>query len=303
MKTLITSNWRPLLRALSAFLIAITGLCAMPRNANAQVYVTQLPSFPSLIGVVAKYDQMGRVINARFITGLNQPKQLALSGDTLFVVNFTGNTVGKYDANTGTAINPSFITRLNHPVGLTVNGNTLFVTNLNDGTDGSGTVGTYDATTGAVINASFIRGLAQPTGLAVGRFFSRVFLFVANRLNGTIGRYELDTGTEKYPRFIQGLEQPTGLAVDSRTRPGEGPILFVANFANGKIGQYGAFNGSPLFDYPDITSNEPEQVALLGDELFVVSAAGMVGDYHTRGYEFNPSVIEGLTRPIGVAVR
>ena len=40
MKTSITSNWRPLLRALYAFVIAIIVLWAMPRNARAQLYVT-----------------------------------------------------------------------------------------------------------------------------------------------------------------------------------------------------------------------------------------------------------------------
>ena len=92
------------MRAFYAFLIAIAALSAMPRNADAQLYVTQLPSFP--VGIVSEYDATTAVaINPNFITGLkNNPFGLALSGNTLFVANAgtssSNGTVGKYDANT-----------------------------------------------------------------------------------------------------------------------------------------------------------------------------------------------------------
>jgi hypothetical protein len=41
--TTLTSNWRPLLRAFYPFLIAIAALWAMPKNARAQLYVTEVP--------------------------------------------------------------------------------------------------------------------------------------------------------------------------------------------------------------------------------------------------------------------
>ncbi len=161
MKTTLTSNWRPLLRAFYPFLIAAAALWAMPKNARAQLYVTELPQVGT-IGVVGKYDATtGAAISPSFITGLNFPVGLAVKGNTLFVANADGNTVGKYDAKTGAAISPSFITGLNAPFGLAVLGNTLFVANF-----GSGTVGKYDATTGAAINANFITGLNVPVGLA-----------------------------------------------------------------------------------------------------------------------------------------
>jgi hypothetical protein len=115
MKNPITSNFRPLLRAFYAFLITIAALWAMPRNAHAQLYVTQLS------GVVSEYDATtGAAINASFITGLMFPGGLAVSGNTLFVANELGTTVGKYDANTGAAINASFITGLKFPFGVAV---------------------------------------------------------------------------------------------------------------------------------------------------------------------------------------
>src|SRR5258707_1052328 len=120
MKTTLTSNWRPLLRALYPFLIAAAALWAMPKNARAQLYVTEFPQ-GGAIGVVGKYDATtGAAISATFITGLNRPGGLAVLGNTLFVANSGGGTVGKYDAKTGAAINATFITGLNRPEGLAV---------------------------------------------------------------------------------------------------------------------------------------------------------------------------------------
>src|SRR5580704_2380898 len=95
MKTTITSNWRPLLRAFYPFLIATAALWAMPKNAHA-----------------------GGANSPSFITGLTEPIGLAVLGNTLFVANFSNRTVGEYDATTGAAINASFITGLVVPTGL-----------------------------------------------------------------------------------------------------------------------------------------------------------------------------------------
>jgi hypothetical protein len=75
MKTTLTSNWRPLLRAFYPFLIAIAALWAMPRTARAQLYVTQ----GGTGGIVSKYNATtGAAINANFITGLITPVGLAV---------------------------------------------------------------------------------------------------------------------------------------------------------------------------------------------------------------------------------
>jgi DNA-binding beta-propeller fold protein YncE len=116
MKTSIPSNWRPLSRALYTFLIAIAALWGMPRNACAQLYVSQAE-----IGVVSEYDATtGAVINANFITGVGSPFGLALLGNTLFVANADTGTVGKYDAITGATINANFITGWNDPLAIAV---------------------------------------------------------------------------------------------------------------------------------------------------------------------------------------
>jgi DNA-binding beta-propeller fold protein YncE len=114
MKTTLTSNWRPLLRAFYPFLIAAAALWAMPRTARAQLYVAE-GTF------VGKYDaKTGAAISPSFITGLNFPVGLAVKGNTLFVANNPGSTVGAYDAKTGAAINASFITGLFGPQGIAV---------------------------------------------------------------------------------------------------------------------------------------------------------------------------------------
>ena len=123
--TTATSNWRPLLRAflraLYPFLIVIAALWAMPKNAHAQLYVTEFPQGGGPIGFVGKYDgTTGAAISPSFIIGLSFPRGLAVLGNTLFVSTEGNNTVGEYDAKTGAAINASFITGLVQPEGLAV---------------------------------------------------------------------------------------------------------------------------------------------------------------------------------------
>ena len=169
MKTIMTSNWRPLGRALCTLLLGIAALWAMPRSAHAQLYVSQLSN-----GSVGEYDATtGVAINANFITGLDNPGALALLGNKLFAANQTSGRVGEYNATTGAAINVNFILGLYEPFGLALSGNNLFVWNgLNN------TVGKYDATTSAEIKANFITGLNHPSALVLSGnklFLSNIF--------------------------------------------------------------------------------------------------------------------------------
>ena len=102
MKTIITSNWRPLRPALCTLLLGIAALWAMPRSARAQLYVTQQTGVGSTVG---EYNATtGAAINANFITGLDDPYGLALSGNNLFVACQFSNTVGEYNATTGVLV-------------------------------------------------------------------------------------------------------------------------------------------------------------------------------------------------------
>jgi hypothetical protein len=111
----------------------------------------------------------GDPINASLIMGLNGASYLAVSGNTLFVANLAGGTVGEYNATTGAPISPitpNIITGLSEPVGLAVSGNNLFVASYSFGNGGAGTVGEYNLTTGT-FNSSLITGLNGPWGLAI----------------------------------------------------------------------------------------------------------------------------------------
>jgi hypothetical protein len=93
----------------------------MSRNAHAQLYVTEQPSSPSFVGIVSEYNAAtGEVIKRDFIRGPDGPYGLAVSDDTLFVLNQGSGTVGTYDATTGAAINTSFIKGLTLALGIAV---------------------------------------------------------------------------------------------------------------------------------------------------------------------------------------
>ena len=113
---------------------------------------------------VGEYDATTGAIIAGFTSpsGLFNPRNLAVSGNNLYVSDTVNNTVSAYNATTGATI-ASFTTvsGLYRPFGLAVSGNNLYVANYN------GTVGEYDATTGAVINANLITGLTEPWNLGI----------------------------------------------------------------------------------------------------------------------------------------
>ena len=212
MKTGITSNLRPLLRALHLFLIAIAVLWVMPRNAQAQLYSVTLPSLPGTIGTVSEYSTKGKLLNANFITGLNNPVGIAVLDNNLFVATYTSHvsTIGKYDAATGGTVNANFITGL-HLYG--AHGNALYGTI--DPSYLSKYLSKYDASTGAVIDRAFIR---VPESIAVAWLGHRLFLekLRPHSDTATIGEYEAATGALINDKFITEVHSPTAdIAVKS----------------------------------------------------------------------------------------
>ena len=310
MKTSITSNSRPLLRAFCPFLIAIGAISAMPRNAQAQLYVTQGNVPPKSGGTVSEYNfNTGELIKAKFIKGLHYPIGLAVKDNVLFVTDFSPpGTVGEYDASTGAAIDTSLISGLLEPVGLAVKGKnlTLFV-----GSEAyPGSVGKYNAITGK-FNASFITGLNFPEGLAImgpaPPFPTQSFLFVSESEPdnlGSVGKYNASTGAMINASFITGLSDPEGLAVLGNT-------LFVATYGDGTpdgggtVGEYDATTGQLIKAKFIKGLSYPTGLALLGNTLFVVNyLTGTVGKYDaTTGAAINASFITGLTLPSEIAVR
>lgn len=277
---------RPLLQALCAFLIAGAAFWAMPRIADAQLYVTQGPSGH---GFVSKYDAItGELMDAKFIRDLDTPFGLTVKGNRLFVVDQV-RFVGEYDATTGAAI-ASFVKGLGNPFASALLRDKLFVSNLGDGTGGM--VLEYNVTTGGRPRL-LISTLAVPLGLLV----SGDKLFVADLGTSSVGEYDTTTGTAINPNFIAGVVAPSGLLL-------RGNELFVSDEV-GRVGKYDAATGVPIDANFIAGLGSPNGIALLGDKLFVASyTSGTVGEYDaSTGAAINPSFIMGLTEPVGLAVK
>ena len=121
------------------------------------------------LGAIQEYNiSTGEPIDASFVSGLDYPDSIAVSGTSLFVADRNG-TIGKYNANTGAAINASLVSGLSSPTGIAVSGSSLFVSSAVDNT-----ISRYDANTGAPINKSFITGLNSPYSIAIADTTQRV---------------------------------------------------------------------------------------------------------------------------------
>ena len=258
-------------------------------RADAQIFV-------SSSDMVSEYNFDGTLVNASLITGLNAPFGLALSGNSLYVVNFVNGSVGEYDATSGVAINATLITGLSQaPTVLAVSGSNLYVVNSLPGG-----VALYNATTGASINPSFITGLSYPAGIAI----SGNDLYVPSQENlnfGYINKYDATTGAAVSVPLISGLlHAPEGLLVS-------GNILYQANVTAGTVGTYNATTGAVINASFISGLSNPSQLALLGNRLFVSDrGAGTIGEYDaTTGATINASLISGLSpNPwLGLAVR
>ncbi|MEX0677086.1 MAG: hypothetical protein WD063_08425 [Pirellulales bacterium] len=90
----------------------------------------------------------------------SSPLGIAVSGENLFVVNYSLGTIGEY-TTCGATVNGNLVSGLTQPYGIAVSGENLFVTNV-----ALGTIGEY-TTSGATVNASLITGLFGPTGIEV----------------------------------------------------------------------------------------------------------------------------------------
>ncbi len=277
-----------------AAIIAFAALWVAPGSARGQIFVTNVGGNPAA-NTIGKYSTAGATINTAFISGLNNPTSMAISGGNLFVVNNAGGdgngSVGKYDASTGATINSAFISGLVKPWGIAVFGGNLFVTDLD------GKIGKYDATTGTTINSEFVSGspgLTNPLGIV----FSGGSMFVVNG-TGFISEYDATTGALINGVLVSGLSNPQAVAVS-------GGNLFVSNYDSNTIGKYttsGATVNSALVS----GLSGPRGIAVSGGNLFVVNFGGgnsSIGEYSaTTGAAVNNALISsGLNGAEGVAV-
>ncbi len=122
-----------------------------------------------------------------------------MSGENLFVANYWGNSVGKYNALTGATVNASFVSGIANPKGLAVKGNLLYVTI--GSYYGDDTVRTYDIATGASINNAFITNAGSANCLQIiGNM-----LYVAQSEHGRIAKFDATTGALIDAEWITGV--------------------------------------------------------------------------------------------------
>ena len=273
----------PLLLSAAAF------FCTLSQSARAAtLFVGLQAGAPN--GSVGTYDAAGAVINSSFITGLDGPQGLLLSGNTLYVADYLAGRVGTYNATTGAAINASFISGagVGNPDSFALLGNLLYVASIN------GTVGVYNAITGAAINANLIAGLTNPQGLALlGNN-----LFVTDSFTNSVGKYDAITGLPINASFISGLNGPVAMAL-------HGNDLFVTSLVGGTVGKYDAITGAVISaSFIPGFLNGPDGLAISGNSLFLSQLGGTVGEYNaTTGAAINATLITGLNQPVGIAVQ
>jgi len=154
---------------------------------------------------VKEYDTGGTPLSTSFITGLNGPRQIALSpsGTLLFVANNGNGTVGEYSATTGSPVSPMLLSGLNGVTSVAVSPNGL---DLYVGTDGNSTVGEYSIATGMPVIASLITGVV-PEYLQV--FGSSLYV---DDFSGNIDQFSLSGPALNVP-LISNLNDPLSFGV------------------------------------------------------------------------------------------
>ncbi len=71
-------------------------------------------------GSIGEYNLDGSVVNAALISGMDDPIDLAILGNNLFVLDHANKSIGEYDATSGATINSHLVTGLSDPFGIAV---------------------------------------------------------------------------------------------------------------------------------------------------------------------------------------
>ncbi len=119
------------------------------------------------------------------MSGLDYSEYMALSGNTLYVSNWT--SVEAFNATTGKEIGHGPLITGDNVRGIAVNGKDLYVVDA-----GTGSVSEFNAITGAKIGKTLIKGLNDPRQI---QYFDGD-LYVSDVGNDTITEYNARTGKE-----------------------------------------------------------------------------------------------------------
>lgn len=208
---------------------------------------------------VMAYTTAGDTISTSLITvpTTDTLTGLAISGNSLFVVDSTANTIGQY-ALDGTPINPSLITGLNNPQGIAISGSNIFVAN-----QGSNSVGQY-TTSGATVNPSLIQfstssGAANYGTSLAGIAVSGSDLYVSylsfNTFAGAIGKYTTSGSAIDSVFIPAGGSTPQSLVAS-------GSSLYFTDADGGRVRQYST-SGAVINDNLVSSINTPGAIAVV----------------------------------------
>ena len=271
--------------------IALALACGLATTLQAQnLYVSNAGN-----DTIGEYGLDGSTNNASLISGLQNPEGIAISGNDLFVANFTydnfnGPGIGEYTTS-GATVNASLSGIVDWPEEIAISGNELFYVTV------YGTISSLREYTlsGGRGNPYFLIGVGVIGGIAI----SGTNLFVASEYasehTAIIGEYGLD-GSTNNASLITGLSfLPRAIAIS-------GTNLFIAILQFNSIAEY--TTSGKLINASLITGlNNPSSIAISGNDLFVANAnGGTIGEYTTSGTTINASLISGLDDPEGIAI-
>ena len=222
-------------------------------SSGSQLFITDLS-----VGCISACTTSGQVVNSGLVTGLTDPRGIAVdsTGHNLFVT--LPGYVGKYDTVTGQGTD-RLITLQNFPLCVAVVGTNLFVTTT-DGT--GGTIEKYD-TDGNYLT-TLVSGLNQPYGVTLDA--AGQFLYTGT-VDGSVWEYSATTGN-LIKQLVNGSPQtPYGLAVD-------GSDLYVVTGAMGQPSHVGKYNLATDEWNPYLTTSDS---GMIGIALATVPEPGTAG--------------------------
>jgi hypothetical protein len=247
---------------------------------SGEIFVTN-----TVANTVSEFSSSGTLLTSSFITGLDAPKGIAISGSDLFIANSGNGTIGEYTTS-GTTVNAALISGLNQPDLVAVAGAALFVSN------GTGGIGEY-STTGATGNALLL-GFQQPIGIAT----LGTDVIVSDAGATATDAYDFsDLSPEGTPDYLFTIPATGSIAA---TPSG----LFLG--VEGEIAEYttaGSLENGSLVSIP---GKFAAGVAVSGTNLFALQqdnqGAYSIGQYTTSGGAGDSSFITGLSNIGGLTV-
>ena len=195
------------------------------------------------------------------------------------------NAIAEYDATTGVVINSNFIPIAGKDVsGLSISDDSIYVLYSENGTD---PLSEYNATTGAVENADVIPGVSGNQVLVYDGV-----IYISSSTG--ISEYDQDTGS-----YIGEILDPNADAIAA-----EGNYLYISyGNSSGDVDVYDLATGYWTVIGLVTGLDDPTQLQLVGDELYISTSNGTVAVYGAvNGESINPALVTGLFDADSLAV-